>query len=56
MTSTEIDSSGKESITGKYAVSAENYEKLKTLTKHSYSAVSEEQRLREENKNLASQI
>lgn len=56
MTFAEIDSSGKKSFTGKYTVSAEDYEKLTTLAKRSYSAVSEAQRLREENKNLSRQI
>ena len=56
MTFAEIDSSGKKSFTGKYTVSAEDYEKLTTLAKCSYSAVSEAQRLREENKNLSRQI
>ena len=49
MTFAEIDSSGKKSFTGKYTVSAEDYEKLTTLAKRSYSAESEAQRLREEN-------
>ena len=56
MTFAEIDSSGKKSFTGKYTVSAEDYEKLTTLAKRSYSAVSEAQRLREENKNLSRQV
>lgn len=56
MTFAEIDSSGKKSFTGKYTVSAEDYEKLTTLAKRSYSAVSEAQRLREENTKLSRQI
>ena len=56
MTFAEIDSSGKKSFTGKYTVSAEDYEKLTTLAKRSYSAESEAQRLREENGRLSRQI
>lgn len=56
MTFNEIDSSGKKSFTGKYTVSADDYEKLTTLAKRSYSAESEAQRLREENRNLSRQI
>ena len=56
MTFAEIDSSGKKSFTGKYTVSAEHYEKLTTLAKRSYSAESEAQRLREENRSLSRQI
>ena len=56
MTFTEIDSSGKKSFTGKYTVSAEDYEKLTTLAKRCYSAESEAQRLREENRSLSRQI
>lgn len=56
MTFAEIDSSGKKSITGKYTVSAEDYEMLTTLAKRNYLAVSEAQKLREENRNLARQI
>ena len=52
----EIDSSGKKSFTGKYTVSAEDYEKLTTLAKRCYSAESEAQRLREENRSLSRQI
>ena len=56
MTFAEIDGSGKKSFTGKYTVSAEDYEKLTTLAKRSYSAESEAQRLREENGRLSRQI
>ena len=56
MTFVEIDSSNKKSFTGKYTVSAEDYEKLTTLAKRSYSAVSEAQRLRGENRILFRQI
>lgn len=56
MTFNEIDSSGKKSFTAKYTVSADDYEKLTTLAKGSYSAESEAQRLREENRNLSRQI
>ena len=55
MTFAEIDSSGKKSFTGKYTVSAEDYEKL-TLAKSSYSAESDAQRLSEENRSLSRQI
>ena len=37
-------------------MSADDYEKLTTLAKRSYSAESEAQRLREENRNLSCQI
>ena len=56
MTFNEIDNSGKKSFTGKYTVSADDYEKLTALAKRSYSAESEAQRLREENRNLSRQI
>ena len=56
MTFNEIDNSGKKSFTGKYIVPADDYEKLTTLAKRSYSAESEAQRLREENRNLSRQI
>ena len=56
MTFSEIDNSGKKSFTGKYIVPADDYEKLTTLAKRSYSAESEAQRLREENRNLSRQI
>lgn len=56
MTFNEIDNSGKKSFTGKYAVSADDYEKLTTLAKQSYSAVSEAKKLQEENRYLTRQI
>ena len=56
MTFNEIDSSGKKSFTGKYIVSADDYEKLTTLAKQSYSAVSEAKKLQEENRYLTRQI
>ncbi|MBS4785761.1 MAG: plasmid recombination protein [Clostridiales bacterium] len=40
MTFNEIESSGKKSLTGKYTVSAEDYQKLTALAKKSYSAES----------------
>ena len=56
MTFNEIETSGKKSITGKYTVSAEDYKKLTTLAKRSYSAESEAERLREEKRSLSRQI
>lgn len=56
MTFGEIEQSGKKTFTGKYSVSAEDYEKLTTLAKQSYSAVSESKRLREENQSLTRRI
>ena len=56
MTFNEIDNSGKKSFTGKYTVSADDYEKLTTLAKQSYSAVSEAKKLQEENRYLTRQI
>lgn len=56
MTFAEIDDSGKKSLTGKYTVSAADYEKLTTLAKRSYSAVSEAKKLQEENRNLTRRI
>lgn len=56
MTFAEIDDSGKKSITGKYTVSAEDYKKLTTLAKRSYSAVSEAKKLQEENQYLSRRI
>lgn len=56
MTFQEIDGSGKKSFTGKYTVSGEDYEKLTTLAKRSYSAVSDMQHLKEENRRLTHQI
>ncbi len=52
----EIDRSGKKTLTGKYTVSAEDYQKLTTLAKESYSAASEVQKLRDENRNLSRRI
>lgn len=56
MTFNEIDNSGKKSFTGKYTVSADDYEKLTTLAKQSYSAVFEAKKLQEENRYLTRQI
>lgn len=56
MTFGDIDSSGKKTITGKYTVSAEDYEKLTTLAKRSYSAVSEAKKLQEDKRNLSRRI
>lgn len=56
MTFAEIDDSGKKTITGKFAVSAEDYKKLTTLAKRSYSAVSEAKKLQEENQYLSRRI
>ncbi|WP_195543008.1 plasmid recombination protein [Massiliimalia timonensis] len=56
MTFNEIDNSGKKSFTGKYTVSADDYENLTTLAKQSYSAVSEAKKLQEENRYLTRQI
>lgn len=56
MTFNEIDNSGKKSFTGKYTVSADDYEKLTTLAKQRYSAVSEAKKLQEENRYLTRQI
>ena len=56
MTFGEIDSSGKKTIMGKYTVSAEDYDKLTTLAKQSYSAVAEAKKLKEENRRLSSRI
>lgn len=56
MTFSEIDSSGKKSITGKYTVSAEEYRKLTTLAKRSYAAESDVRKLRDENRQLSNQI
>ena len=56
MTFNEIDNSGKKSFTGKYTVSADDYEKLTTLAKQSYSAVSGAKKLQEENRYLTRQI
>ena len=56
MTFGEIDSSCKKTIMGKYTVSAEDYEKLTSLAKQSYSAVAEAKKLKEENRRLSSRI
>ena len=56
MTHREIDQSGKKTLTGKYSVSAEDYEKLTILAKRSYSAVSEAEKLRRENQSLTRRI
>ena len=56
MTFNEIDNSGKKSFTGKYTVSADDYEKLTILAKQSYSAVSEAKKLQEENRYLTRRI
>ena len=56
MTFAEIDESGKKTITGKFTVSAEDYKKLTTLAKRSYSAVSEAKKLQEENQYLSRRI
>ena len=56
MTFAEIDESGKKTITGKFTVSAEDYKKLTTLAKRSYSAVSEAKKLQEENQSLLLQL
>ncbi len=56
MTFGEIDSSGKKTITGKYTVSAEDYEKLTALAKQSYSAASEARKLQEEKQLLSKRI
>ena len=50
------ESAGKKSFTGKYTVSADDYEKLTTLAKQSYLAVSEAKKLQEENRYLTRQI
>lgn len=56
MTFSEIDSSGKKSITGKYTVSAGEYKKLTALAKRSYAAESDVRKLRDENRQLSSRI
>ena len=56
MTFNEIDSSGKKTFTGKYTVSAEDYEKLTTLAKQSYTAASNVKRLQAENRSLSQEI
>ena len=52
----EIDNSGKKSLTGKYTVSAEDYQKLTSLAKRSYSAESEVRKLQDQNRYLSRQI
>lgn len=56
MTFNEIDSSGKKTFTGKYTVSVEDYEKLTTLAKQSYTAASDVKRLQAENRSLSQEI
>ena len=56
MTFMEIDNSGKKSLTGKYTVSAEDYQKLTSLAKRSYSAESEVRKLQDQNRYLSRQI
>ena len=56
MTFSEIDSSGKKSITGRFTVSAEDYKKLTTLAKLSYAAESDVRKLRDENRYLSEQV
>lgn len=56
MTFTEIESSGKKSLTGKYTLSAENYEKLTSLAKRTYSTLSDMKKLQDENIKLKSKI
>ena len=56
MTFSEIDRTGKKTFTGKYTVSAEDYEKLTNLAKQSYSAMADASRLRDDNRRLANQI
>lgn len=56
MTFSEIDSSGKKSIMGKYTVSAEEYKKLTAIAKRSYAAESDVRKLRDENRYLSDQV
>ena len=56
MTFSEIDRTGKKTFTGKYTVSAEDYEKLTTLAKQSYTAASDVKRLQAENRSLSQEI
>lgn len=56
MTFMEIDHSGKKSLTGKYTVSADDYQKLTSLAKRSYSAESRARDLEEQNRYLSRQI
>lgn len=56
LTFSEIDRTGKKTFTGKYTVSAEDYEKLTNLAKQSYSAMADASRLRDDNRRLANQV
>ena len=56
MTFSEIDSAGKKTFTGKYTLSAEDYEKLTTLAKRSYAAVADANSLRDDNRRLVNQV
>ena len=56
LTFSEIDRTGKKTFTGKYTVSAEDYEKLTNLAKQSYSAAADAIRLRDDNRRLANQV
>lgn len=56
MTFNEIESAGRKTFTGKYTVSAEDYEKLTNLAKQSYSAMADASRLRDDNRRLANQV
>ena len=56
MTFDEIDNAGRKTFTGKYTVSAEDYEKLTNLAKQSYSAMADASRLRDDNRRLANQV
>lgn len=56
MTFMEIEQSGKKSLTGKYTVSAEDYQKLTSLAKRSYSAESRARDLEEQNHYLSRTI
>ncbi len=56
MTYQEIDSLGKKSITGKYTMTEEDYEKLTSLAKRNYSMMTAVRRLKDENSYLSRQI
>lgn len=56
LTFNEIDSAGRKTFTGKYTVSADDYEKLTNLAKQSYSAMADASRLRDDNRRLANQV
>ena len=56
MTFNEIESAGRKTLTGKYTVSAEDYEKLTNLAMQSYSAMADASRLRDDNRRLANQV